>query len=165
MLSLHQASFQFTFWAEIKLNQMVPSAWRKIEQYANKHFTFCLQCKIMGDEDIKILLCDLVRNHYKILVIWTIDAFESVQCSDHAKQKTTTKNLWLIISNVLSFQFPSLEWSQAVSYFKQWEHLKWIPMCQVMTKSIIESPVFLSICCSIENLYSIPSLKDGEHKN
>lgn len=102
-------------WAEIKLNQMVPSAWRKIEQYANKHFTFCLQCKIMGDEDIKILLCDLVRNHYKILVIWTIDAFESVQCSDHAKQKTTTKNLWLIISNVLSFQFPSLEWSQAVS--------------------------------------------------
>lgn len=83
-------------WTQIILNQIVPSAWWKIQQYANQHFTFCLLCRRMRNEDIKILLCDLVRNDYKILVIWTIDTFESVQCSDHAKQKTAKKKNFVI---------------------------------------------------------------------
>lgn len=76
-------------WTQIILDQILHFTWQK-EQYANQHFTFCLPCREWGNEGIKILLWYLVKNHYKILFIWTIGIFEiaqSVEYSDHAKEK------------------------------------------------------------------------------
>lgn len=93
MVYLHQASFQFNL-NSINLDQILPFFWWKIEQYANQHFTLPTSRK-KGNEGIKILLWYAVRNRYKILYIWTIDTFEivqSVECSDHAKEKISVIN-------------------------------------------------------------------------
>lgn len=85
-------------WTQIILDQILHFTWQK-EQYANQHFTFCLPCREWGNEGIKILLWYLVKNHYKILFIWTIGIFEIVQSVEI--QTMQRKNVY--ITNHLKF--------------------------------------------------------------